>query len=333
MTVVLSNVLELDGNPYVRLWNGAVERSGARLRPLTAATVGGAERPDWVHLQWPERVLRHPGTLAGARNVLRLAVLLAVARARGARVMVTAHNVWSHEGRHRRLERVLWSLLGLLATDLHLLSEAGGREFVATHPTFRRTRPRVIPHGAFEPGTPPARDAARAVLGLPADAHVLAVFGLLRTYKGVEELLGAFAGLDDERARLVVAGRVTDPGLERRLRDGDARVLTIVRFLPDDELAGVIAAADRVVLPYRRVLNSGAALLALGLGRPVLLPRSPSFAALRDRVGAGWVELYDPPLRPGDLAATASPGGAPDLSWCAWDVVEARLGDLWREAA
>ncbi len=334
--VVLSNVLELDGNPYVRLWNGAVERTGGRLRPLTVATVrsGGSERPVWVHLQWPERVLRHPSALAGARNVARLTFLLAVARLRGARVMVTAHNVWSHDGRHRRIERVMWAVLGLLATDLHLLSAAGGREFVTSHPTFRRTRRRVIPHGTFAPVQPPERDAARAALGLPANARVVALFGLLRAYKGVEELLAAFAGLDDPGARLVVAGRVADPALEWTLdaaRRRDPRVLTLPRFLPDDELAAVVSAADRVVLPYRRVLNSGAALFALGIGRPVLLPRSPSFEALQQRVGGAWVALYDGPLSAADLAAVAPPDGAPDLSWCGWDVIDAELGALWRE--
>lgn len=331
MTVVLSNVLELDGSPYVRLWNEAAERSGARLCPLTAATVRG--RPDWVHLQWPERVLRHPGTLGAARNLARLLVLVAAARALGARVMVTAHNVWAHDSPHPRLERVLWFALGPLTTDLHLLGGAGAGAFLRAHPTFRRARRRVIPHGTFEPAArgAPARAAARAALGLPDDAHVLITFGMLRAYKGVEELLDAFAAVEDPRARLVIAGRVADERLGRRLEaTADSRVLVLPRFLEDAELAGAIRAADRVVLPYRRVLNSGAAFLALALDRPVLLPRSPAFEELRTSVGPGWVDLFDAPLGAADLAAADVPDGRPDLAWCSWDVVTERLEELWR---
>jgi beta-1,4-mannosyltransferase len=336
VTVVLTNVTEIDGNPYLRLWTGAAQRSGARLLPLRRATVlaGGADRPDWVHLQWPERALRAPRSRPAARAVARLLGLVAIARLRRARVLVTAHNVWSHERAHRRLEPWMWRLLGLLCTDLHLLSGATAAEFLAAHPTFRRARRHVIPHGNYDPviAGEPSRSAARAELGLPADAKVVLTFGLLRGYKGVGELLAAFAGLDDPQAALIVAGRAPDERLARDLDAvADPRVTVLPRFLEDAELVRCIRAADWVVLPYREVLNSGSALMALTLGRPVLLPSTPSFAGLRDEVGDEWVRLLDGPLTPGDLARLERRGGddRPDLSWCSWERVEQRLADLW----
>jgi beta-1,4-mannosyltransferase len=339
--IVLTNVPELGGNPYVRLWNAAVERSGARLRPLERATVlaGGDERPAWVHLQWPERVLRHPGRGGAVRNVARLAALLAVARARGARVMVTVHNVWSHDGLHPRLERLLWRVLGALTTDLHLLCGAGRDEVLAAHPGLTRAARHVIPLGDYAPMVqdPPGRSAAREALGLPPAGRVFIVFGLLKPYKGVEELVAAFRRLEDPGARLLVAGRVVDAALEGELAVAareDPRVVLLTRFLPDAELAAAIRAADCVVLPYRRVLNSGSALLALGLGRPVLLPATPTFAALRRRVGEAWVATFTGALDADDLArmpaSEAAP--APDLSWCSWAAIEQQLAELWPEA-
>jgi beta-1,4-mannosyltransferase len=118
--------------------------------------------------------------------------------------------------------------------------------------------------------------------------------------------------------------------LDRATAD-DSRLRVTERFLDDDELARVIRAADHVVLPYRRVLNSGSALLALTLGRPVLLPRTPTFEALRTRLGAGWVSLFDAPLQAAELAAAAVPAEeAPDLSWCDWERVSEQISALLR---
>ena len=333
---MLSNVTQIDGNPYLRLWTDAARRSGARLLPLTRATVlaSGADRAGWVHLQWPERALRSPSGGAAARAVARLVGLVAIARLRGARVMVTAHNVWSHERAHSRLESWMWRVLGLLCTDLHLLSAPTAAEFLAAHPSFRRAQRHVIPHGNYDPviAGEPDQSAARAELGIPPAAKVLTTFGLLRGYKGVTELLDAFAELDDPDAVLIVAGRAPDGRLARDLEAiTDPRVIVFPRFLDDAELVRCIRAADWVVLPYRQVLNSGSALMALTLGRAVLLPSTPSFTGLRDDVGGEWVRLLDGPLTTADIARLERRPGddRPDLSWCSWDRVEQRLAELW----
>jgi beta-1,4-mannosyltransferase len=339
-TVVLTNVMDIDGNPYLRLWGRAVHRSGARLLPLTAATVwaNGADRPTWVHLQWPERSLRDPSRRATALNVARLIRLLVIARGRGARVMVTAHNVWSHDGQHRRIEALLWWLLGLLATDLHLLSAASEGEFLSSHPTFRRTTRRVIPHGNYQPlvAGAPSQATAREKIGIPMDARVLVTFGVLKSYKGVDALLDAFAGVHDPQLRLIIAGRAADHSLTRRLaaaRAADSRLIVIPRFVDETELAGFVRASDCVVLPYRRILNSGSAVLALTLGRPVLLPRTASFDSLRREVGEAWVSMFDQSLSAADLEAIPRlrDEAQPDLAWCSWDRVAELLTDLWRD--
>jgi beta-1,4-mannosyltransferase len=334
--VVLTNVLALSGNPYMRLWLDAAQRAGARVHPLIGSTVlARRDRPGWVHLQWPERVM---GPRSGARAALRatrLLVLVAAARVRGARVLLTAHNTWSHDSRHPRLERLLYRSLGLVTTDVHLMSRAGAPEFFAHHPWFRRARRHYIPHGNYAPVVDgaPSPDEARRRFGFDGDERVWLTFGALKSYKGTGELMDAFRALDDEQARLVVAGRVLDAQLAAqidRTLEADARVRVIGGFLGDGDLAALIRAADHVVLPYRRVLNSGSALLALTLGRPVVLPRTATFEALRDRLGTHWVTLFEDRLRASDLAALRVPTDPePDLSWCDWDRIAEQLSGLW----
>ena len=71
-------------------------------------------------------------------------------------------------------------------------------------------------------------------------------------------------------------------------------------YVPHDDVPLYFAAADVVVLPFRKVTTSGSALLALSLGRPVVAPR---LGALRDPAGERRL-----PLRERRVARRARPG-------------------------
>jgi len=136
--------------------------------------------------------------------------------------------------------------------------------------------------------------AARQQLGLPHDGFVYLSLGQVRPYKGVEELLRAFSGLHGEDLSLVIAGRVQQPDhgeLLRSLAAGEPRVQLHLRYVPDDELQIFMNAADVAVLPYRQTTTSGAAILALSFGLPVVAPEIGPFPALLSQGGG---ILYDP---------------------------------------
>lgn len=215
---VVTNALCLKGNPYLTLWSDAARRSGVTLAPLAKETIftRRAARHHWVHLQWPELVLDYDRTRFAAGRLVRMLGLLAVARLRGARLLVTAHNVWSHDARHPLLERVLWRSLGVFTTDVHLLCGAGADEFFAHHHSLNRARRHVIPHGHYGPVITgaPDRATARALLGLPRDARVLCTFGHLKSSLLV-------AGLPSPRA---YRQRATCRG-SKRLANHDGQVV------------------------------------------------------------------------------------------------------------
>ncbi|GMA86209.1 hypothetical protein GCM10025868_14590 [Angustibacter aerolatus] len=104
----------------------------------------------------------------------------------------------------------------------------------------------------------------------------------------------------------------------------DHRVTTALAHADDAEVVREVGAAELVVLPYRDMGNSGAALLALSLDRPVLLPANAVTRALAAEVGADWVLTYPGDLTPQVLqdaaarAAARRPGSRPDLSAREW---------------
>jgi glycosyltransferase involved in cell wall biosynthesis len=138
------------------------------------------------------------------------------------------------------------------------------------------------------------RAAARARLDLPPTAFVFACVGLMRPYKGLEELIPAFRAFDRENARLLIAGKAHDQRYAERLADlarDDARIRLEPRFIPADELQVYFNAADMAVLPYRQITTSGAAILAFSFGAPVI---APAIGAFPDLLNSTRGVLYQP---------------------------------------
>jgi glycosyltransferase involved in cell wall biosynthesis len=161
----------------------------------------------------------------------------------------------------------------------------------------------VIPHGHYIDAYPNTvtRADARLALQLPSavdrsPSTVYLFLGLIRPYKGLEELLPAFHSLPDAGAALLIAGRPRPSDYAARLAaqaSADPRVIWHPRFVPNDEVQRWMNAADIVALPYRQITTSGAAMLAWSFGKPVIAPALPAFVEpMSDAPFLGL--LYDP---------------------------------------
>src|SRR4029077_4742774 len=222
-----------------------------------------------LHLHWPEFYYRSGGGVT-ARSVTGFIAALLLARLLRYRVVWTVHNALPHE-RHVVDRALRWLLLRSARRVVH--AEAAR----AALPQTRRPAA-VVPHGHYigcYPDELSAEDARRA-LGLALSDRVFVCFGQLRAYKGVGALLDAFARLPGQSLHLVIAGRpATDADAEavHTAARRDARVQTHLEFVSDPDVQRFFKAADFAVLPYRDVLTSGAALLALSFARPLVVPR------------------------------------------------------------
>lgn len=139
-----------------------------------------------------------------------------------------------------------------------------------------RVRARIVPHAQGVRVRGPAdRTAARERLGLPADGTILVCPGFLHPDKGFERAMEAFGG----SGRLYVVGSVRDQtpanlAYAERVRALATRlpgVELVERFADDDEFDAWIAAANVVVLPYRRSWSSGILARAQALGTPAVV--------------------------------------------------------------
>lgn len=161
----------------------------------------------------------------------------------------------------------------------------------------------VVHDGLARPVAPAPRAAARAALGLPADAFVVALIGRVSDWKGQDVLARALAEVPNA-VGLVVGDGVPGSGAEADL-DALARDLGVADRLHRTgfraDLADPLGAADVLVVPSTRPEPLGqVALEGSAAGLPVIASRGGGLPeAVRDeRTG-----LLTPP---GDAAALAA---------------------------
>ena len=249
---------------------------------------------DIIHIHWPSFL--YFDASSKIRTAVRLAKLYAYlwfARMLGAKLVWTAHNLYPHDGFDRKFHRIGRRIITSLANYVCVHGPSSA-QLVERELKVAAARIRIAHHGHWLGHYPNqiTRGESRARLNLPAGEFVYLFIGACRPYKGLESLIEAFAAMP-RPARLLIAGKFTSPHyldeIQALVRKTPA-VELVPESIPDDELQLYLNAADCVVLPYRAILTSGTAMLAMSFGRPVV---APDLGGITDHLDFRCGLLYD----------------------------------------
>lgn len=222
-------------------------------------------RPDVVILQWWSGTVLHSYVL-----------LAALARLRGARIVMEFHEVLDTS--EMEITPVRWYVNGLMPllrtmTSGFIVHNEFDREALEAHYGLGGKPVAIVPHGPYNQYV---RDSgpSREDDGICR----LLYFGVIRPFKGVEDIIAAFDSMDEQEAsgfHLTVVGETwegwTKPGemiAESPHRD---RIEFVNHYVTDEEVQGFFENADAAVLPYHRSSASGPLHLAMASGLPVIV--------------------------------------------------------------
>ncbi len=159
----------------------------------------------------------------------------------------------------------------------------------------------LIPHGNFKGVYPDSitPKQARKKLGLKDNDFIILFFGLIRSYKGIDDLITAFSKLEQKDLRLLVAGKCIDESLKQQISKAqkNLNINFYQGHVKDKDVTKYFKAADIICLPFNTITTSGSALLALTLAKPIIAPRSGALTDLPLNVGF----FYDPQSKDGLL--------------------------------
>ena len=259
------------------------------------------------------------------------------------RLLFICHNVLPHE----KGTLGQWLLPAVVRHTLapgdgfivHAQSSAERLEAILPEARFR-----VTPHPSY---AALGRDREKALpVPVPQDRPLLLFAGFVRPYKGLDVLLEALPSVLARRSvHLLAAGEFwedVEGYREQTAALGIADAVTLLdAYLPDEQLAACMAAADVVVLPYRSATQSGVVQLAFGYQRPVI---TSDVDGLREAVAHEQTGLLVPPEDPAALAAAINRFFDEDLGDAmraniqaqagrfSWERLSAALLDLARPA-
>jgi glycosyltransferase involved in cell wall biosynthesis len=283
---------------------------------IRAVTFLARERPQVLVLQW--------WTAAVLHTYLLLAV---IGRLLGAKVVIEFHEA-QDTGEARLPFAARYADLGAR----YLLKLSAGQ---VVHSEFDRElidrrfgltgTTQIIPHAGYDylPAGPPIRTA-------PAGAVNLLYFGVIRPFKGVEDLITALDVIGAERDPgfwLTIVGETWEgwdvPARRVAASPHRDRITVVNRYVSDGEAAGYFAGADLVVLPYHRSSTSGPLHIAMAQGLPVVATNVGGLVeATAHYPGAVLVE----PGNPAALARGIKRGA--ELAGCRFQGVSS-----WRQTA
>jgi glycosyltransferase involved in cell wall biosynthesis len=250
------------------------------------------QRPETIVLQWWSGSVLH--------SYLALSL---VARVLGARTVIEFHEVIDTGEARIPFVKHYAGIVGGAVIRLasgYTVHSAFDEGLLRSHWKLGRKPVAVLPHGPHdhyqaEPGTepvPPAREAPEGVV------NVL-FFGIIRPYKGLEDLVDAFDSLSPEEVEgywLTVVGETwegwtlpTEKIAASRYRD---RITFVNRYVHDAELDAWLRGADAVALPYKRSSLSGPLHVAMGYGLPILMSDTGGNPEAAE--GYGGILLHEP---------------------------------------
>ena len=293
-------------NPYILLFKEALEGQGLIVRFERnfnlnwLLTIG--KSCDYIHLHWIPHSYSPPKNNNRSRYFKKLikirlvkiiidllcliefSVTFLLAKLAGKIIVFTVHDLYDFDKQSPRGKLQIEMARNIVlrySNSIHVHNHFT-QKLIETH-YKRKTGIFVVPHGNYIKFYPNriSQSEARHQLGLPEDAFVYLFLGLLRPYKGLEDLIAAFKMLESSKVILLIAGRVFGANnYESKLKtliQNDPRIKLTPKFISDNDIQVYLNACDFFVLPYKDITTSGAAFLALSFGRPMIAPNITSF--------------------------------------------------------
>lgn len=212
----------------------------------------------------------------------------------GHKIVWTVHNVMPHGTIWEDQDKRIHQMMADAADALHVMTSDSAK-LTKKYYTLDENKMFFLPHPTYEGAQPDnvTQDEARSQLFIAKDKFVFLSFGAIMEYKGYDRLISIYDCIRVEmplKTQLIIAGLPSDKELVEKIRcwgEGKHDVILDMTPIPNDRLQVYFRAADLMICPYYRTMNSGVAMMAITFDLPVLGPNQGSFLDL-EKSGYGF---------------------------------------------
>ena len=196
------------------------------------------------------------------------------------KVVVTIHDVhsFSNQVKINFTKKIFYALTDLILTH----NNFSKNEITKIVP--KNLNIHIVPHGNYLPFIKLEKDKLRSKkkLNLQENKKIILFFGLIKEVKGLEVLLKSLKEVVEKHKdiRLLIAGKLWKNDFSKYQKIIDEQKLNDycilhTKFIPQSLVKHYYAASDLVVLPYKRIYQSGVLMMTLSYEKPVLVSDLP----------------------------------------------------------
>lgn len=192
-------------------------------------------------------------------------------------IIITAHNVLSHE--ENFFTTFIFKKLYKLADKIIVHAKDNKKELLGIV-ELPEERVAVIPHGNymfFNELSETTDLSDSKLIDFEEDWQYILFFGYIREYKGLSYLLDAMSDVVKEfpKTKLIVAGNPVEPFAPYQQKINKLNLINNIfldlRYVPFCDVKRYFENCNVVVMPYIKVYQSGVLQLAYGFGKPVIV--------------------------------------------------------------
>ena len=200
-----------------------------------------------------------------------------------AKICLTIHDVKSFSNKS---QFSLYSKLIYFFADIIITHNKFSADEIISNYSYLENKIQIIPHGNYIPFIEIEKDKnfARQKIGINENKFVLLFFGMIKSVKGLDILLKAMPEIikNNKEVILLIAGKpwrddfskyeeiIKDLKIEKYCK-------LDIKFIDHKDVSLYYASSDIVVLPYRRIYQSGVLMMSLCYKKPVIVSDLPSF--------------------------------------------------------
>lgn len=189
-------------------------------------------------------------------------------------IIWTIHNLYEHESRHIRIEKIIKTFLGKLSRDVIIMGEIG-KELIHNEFKIKESKIQIIPHGTFHniyPKSTKTSKEIRSKLKVPHENLVFLMAGSVKKYKGANNAIESFKMWNEPKTTLIIAGKF-DNDQKELLKNTTKKIMLIDKYLSEIELSDLYKCCDLVITPYESIFTSGTIACAIGYNKPIIAPK------------------------------------------------------------
>lgn len=292
------------GNPYQYLMMKGLNKnkrlkviSGIDNRFIGILLTAIKQKPDYIHFDWIHSFYYRRTLWMCVLNIpLFVIQILVVKYILGVKLVWTLHNIEPHDAKFQWLHKFNRRLFAKKVSWIRVFSNMS----IAKASAYLNVTPatfKVYEEGPFIEyyKNNMSREEARLTLDIKASDRVLLFFGLIKPYKGVVELIDGFVEAQLENTTLLIAGKVMNKAygdtLKKSISNLGSKYSIKLKdaFIPHDEVQVYFNAADIVILPFKKIENSGSLILGMGFGKPII---APNLGLVTDKLGDDCPLVY-----------------------------------------